>query len=53
MLKMKVSPVGQLSGPGEQARPQEVHVVVGFTPIPAAAGIVNNINNNNNDNDSI
>lgn len=39
-----MSPVGPLSGPGEQARPREVQVTVGFPPIPVAAGIVNNNN---------
>ena len=33
--------VGTASAPGEQAGPQEVHAVVGFTPIPATAGTVN------------
>ena len=36
-----MSSVGTASGPGEQAGPQEVHAVVGFTPAPATAGTVN------------
>lgn len=40
-------PGGPLAGPREQARPREVHAVVGFTPMPVAAGIDNNSNNSN------